>query len=85
MIEKSVIATYFQNEKRYNFGEQKSAQLFDNSIWLTTEEAALYLRKKSTHALRQMVYKGKLSARKFHGRLYFKRSELHSLIDTSFF
>ena len=58
--------------------------LFENLIWLTTEEAAVFLRK-SPHAIRQMIYKGKINARKFHGRLYFKKSELHELIDTSFF
>ena len=58
--------------------------LFDNLIWLTTEEAAEFLRK-SKHALRQMLYKGKITARKFGGRLYFKKSELHELIDTSHF
>ena len=58
--------------------------LFDNLIWLTTEEAARFLRK-SNHALRQMLYKGQISARKVHGRLYFKKSELHELVDTSFF
>lgn len=63
---------------------EASATLFNNLIWLTTEEAAEFLRK-SSHALRQMLYKGKISARKVHGRLYFKKSELHELIDTSFY
>ena len=60
------------------------ALLFDNLIWLTTEEAAGFLRK-SNHALRQMLYKGQVSARKVHGRLYFKKSELNELVDTSFY
>ena len=63
---------------------EPSTLLFDNLEWLTTEEAARFLRK-STHALRQMLYKGQVSARKVHGRLYFKKSELHELVDTSFF
>ena len=85
MIKTSSQNTYFSNEKMYNQGEQFTAHtLFDNSIWLTTEEAAAYLRK-TTHALRQMLYKGKIPARKFNGRLYFKKAELHSVIDTSFF
>lgn len=74
-----------QSEKVYSENEKNNAQmLFENLIWLTTEEAAAYLRK-STHAIRQMVYKGKLMARKFDGRLYFKKAELHALIDTSFY
>lgn len=59
-----------------------STSLFNNLIWLTTEEAAEFLRK-SSHALRQMLYKGQISARKVHGRLYFKKSEINTLIDTS--
>ena len=61
-----------------------STMLFNNLIWLTTDEAAFFLRK-STHALRQMVYKGKVRARKFSGRLYFKKDDLHSLIETSYY
>lgn len=86
MVEKNTGNGYKDNDKEYDKHEQQNAQkLFENSIWLTTEEAAVYLRKKSTHAIRQMVYKGKLMARKFNGRLYFKKSELHALIDTSFY
>ncbi len=81
-------AGYKANHSRYNGGAEESlensALLFDNLIWLTTEEAARFLRK-STHALRQMLYKGQISARKVHGRLYFKKSELHELVDTSIF
>ncbi len=60
-----------------------SVKLFDNLKWLTTEEAAFFLRK-SSHALRQMTYKGKIIPRKFGGRLYFKKSELDQIIDISF-
>ena len=51
-------------------------------IWITTEEASEFLRK-SSHAVRQMVYKGQITARKFHGKLYFNRLELNELIDSS--
>ena len=81
-------AGYKSDHKSYNSNVEKfdnsSTQLFNNLIWLTTDEAAEFLRK-STHALRQMLYKGKVSARKVHGRLYFKKSELHELVDTSYF
>ena len=78
-------ATYNKNENEYTHVERKQAQqLFDNLIWLTTEEAANFLRK-SSHALRQMIYKGKIHPRKFSGRLYFKKSELHELIDASIY
>ena len=73
------------NEKSYNFREYSNTQsLFDNLDWLTTDDAARFLRK-TTHALRQMTYKKVIRARKLGGRLYFKKSELDQLLDTSFF
>lgn len=59
-----------------------SAKLFENYYWMTTCEAANYLRK-SSNALRTAVCRGHIKARKFKRRLYFKRSELDRLIETS--
>jgi excisionase family DNA binding protein len=59
-----------------------SSMLFDNLKWMTTNEAAAYLRK-STNAIRTAVCRGHIKARKFKRRLYFKRSELDNLIETS--
>lgn len=85
MNESSSQSGYFSNENGYNQGERFTAHpLFENLIWLTTDEAAQFLRK-SSHALRQMTYKGKIKPRKFGGRLYFKRTELNDLVDTSFY
>ena len=61
---------------------EPSAMLFNNLKWMTTNEAAAYLRK-STNALRTAVCRGHIKARKFRRRLYFKRSELDRLIETS--
>ena len=84
-LDQDVNATYFQPEKIYHGGElHKARSLFENLIWLTTDEAATFLRK-SSHALRQMTYKGKIRPRKFGGRLYFKKAELNDLVDTSFY
>ena len=58
--------------------------LFQNLIWLSTEEAARYLRK-SANAIRILVHRKILRARKFKRRLYFKREELDALIETSQF
>ena len=76
---------YFSNQNGYNQGEYSNAHLlFENLDWLTTDDAARFLRK-TTHALRQMTYKKVIRARKLGGRLYFKKSELDQLLDTSFF
>ena len=58
--------------------------LFNNLEWLTTAEAAYYLRK-TTNAIRQMVHRQQLRARKFHRRLYFKKVELDQALDISFY
>jgi excisionase family DNA binding protein len=60
----------------------ESTTLFENLKWMTTSEAATYLRK-SANALRTAVCRGQITARKFRRRLYFKRSELDRLIETS--
>lgn len=57
--------------------------LFNNLEWLNSEEAAFYLRK-TVGALRVMVHRGHIRARKFRRRLYFKKNELRELLDTSF-
>jgi excisionase family DNA binding protein len=67
-----------------NVEEIPSAQLFENLVWMTSEEAAQYLRK-SVGALRTAVCRGHLNARKWRRRLYFKRSELDRLLETSEF
>jgi excisionase family DNA binding protein len=80
----STNATYFASETDYTTSEQKDAHpFFDNLIWLTTDEAARYLRK-SANALRIAVHKGHIHARKFRRRLYFKKAELDLMLDTSF-
>ena len=75
---------YNSSQKPYNgrAEEKSSALLFDNLIWLTTKEAAVYLRR-SVNALHTLVSRRKLRARKFSNRLYFKKDELDYLIETS--
>lgn len=81
-------AGYKANHKRYNNdadrSEEMSALIFENLEWLTTAEAAYYLRK-SKDAIRQMVCRGQLRARKFHRRLYFRKVELDQTLDISFY
>ena len=80
-------AGYKGDDKSYNIDVEetveRSTMLFNNLIWMTTEEAAFYLRK-TTNAVRLLVFKGHLKARKFKRRLYFRRDELDTLIDTAF-
>lgn len=84
MSESSINSTYFMTENSYNMREPKAQMLFENLIWLTTDEAAIYLRK-SADAIRHLVYRGDLKARKFKRRLYFRRDELDELLDLSVF
>ena len=69
------------NQNRYQF--------FDKTEWLTTKEAALYLRKfrrdgsPSIEAVYMLLQRGRLRRRKFSGRLYFNRFELQRTLDTS--
>ena len=77
---------YEENDSHQNNFDKKndSDLLFDNLVWLTTREAACFLRK-SPNAVRILVHRGFLSAKKFRRRLYFKRDELCSLIETAAF
>jgi hypothetical protein len=58
--------------------------------WLTTEQAAIYLGKfrrkdgnPSLGAIRNMIYRKQLVARKFIGRILINRIELDQLIGLS--
>jgi excisionase family DNA binding protein len=59
-----------------------SVEFFNNLKWMTTNEAAFYLRK-SANAIRTAICRGQITAYKFRRRLYFKRSELDRLLETS--
>jgi len=50
--------------------------------WLTTKEAVKYIGR-TKNALWLMVSRGFIEKRKWHGRLYFKKSELDNLINQS--
>jgi excisionase family DNA binding protein len=50
--------------------------------WLRTSDVASYLGT-SVGNIRQMVYRGTLKAKKFNGRLMFKKSEIDLLIEFS--
>ncbi len=78
-------ASYNTDLKDYNNNDDIiSSTIFKNLIWLTTKEASVYLRK-NVNSIHILVSRGKLRARKFCNRLYFKRDELDYLIETSKF
>ncbi len=64
--------------------------LFDNLLWLSTKDAAIYLRKfrkvdgkPSEGSIRNAVWRGILKARKWRRRLYFKKTDLDRLLQNS--
>ena len=69
--------------------DARSNLFFENLEWLSTAEAAVYLRKfnqngiPSVNAIHKLVSQGKIRRRKFSGKLYFKRKELAYLIECS--
>jgi hypothetical protein len=72
-------------------GDDKSSPelLFDNLVWMTSEEAAIYLRKftedgqPSVGAIRAAVCRGQLKARKWRRRLYFRKAALDRMLESS--
>jgi len=59
-------------------------EILDRLTWLSSKEAAKYLRK-TANALRIMAYRGYLRPRRFRRRLYFLRIELDRLLESSAF
>ncbi len=55
-----------------------------DSKWLSTSEAEAYLGR-TRNAIWIMVSRGYIEKRKWHGRLYFKKSELDSLIENGMY
>jgi len=53
--------------------------LFENSVWLRTEETAEYLRT-SPAQIRNWVYQGRLKAYRLGRSLRFKKAELDLLL-----
>ena len=60
----------------------QSDSLFDKKIWMTIKDAARYLGR-TTNAVYIAVYRGHLSKYKWNGKLYFRRSDLDRLLESS--
>jgi hypothetical protein len=66
---------------------EKNGSLFDSQVWLSTKDAAIYLRKfrtidgkPSEGAIRNAIWRGQLKARKWRRRLYIHRADLDRLL-----
>lgn len=67
---------------------ESHTRLFDNLVWLSSVDLAIYLRKfrridgsPSVEAIRQLVYRGKLKPRKLGRSLYFKKYEVDRALE----
>jgi len=62
---------------------------FESLIWLTTREAAIYIRRidengnPSLKSIYQAIYKRKIKAKKFLGKWMIKKTDLDRSIETS--
>ena len=78
--ENDMVKTGFLNQSAYP--NKYSEKFFDSLIWLTSEEAAFYIRK-SVGALRTMVSRGQVKCKKWRRRLYFRKDDLDRLLESS--
>ncbi len=63
--------------------ENSSALFFDKLKWMTSKEAASYIRV-SVGQLRNMVWRGQIKCYRLKNRLRFLRSDLDRLLTPSF-
>jgi excisionase family DNA binding protein len=62
--------------------DSSSGLLFDKLKWMTSKEAAFYVRV-SVGQLRNMVWRGQVPCHHFRNRLRFLRSDLDQLLNSS--
>jgi len=65
------------------FDEKSEATLFDKIKWMTSKEAAFFLRT-SVGQIRNLVWRGKLRAYHYGSRLRFLRSDVDNLMKPAF-
>lgn len=70
------------NTGKTNSAENQSALFFENMKWMTSNEAARYLRV-SVAQLRNMVYRGQIRSYKLQRNLRFLRSDLDRVLKPS--
>ncbi len=62
--------------------KENSALLFEKLKWITTREAAEYLRL-SVGQIRNMVWRGQLTSYRLNNRLRFLKSDLDKIMKSS--
>ena len=62
---------------------ENSAKFFDKLIWMTTKEAAFYIRV-SIGQMRNMVWRGQVNAYRLQNRLRFLKRDLDQLLKPTF-
>ena len=72
-----------RTETHVEHRQRNSGQLFENLTWLTSSEAAEYLRLPSVGALRVLVFKRQVPFHKLGRNLRFKKCELDRLLEAS--
>jgi len=63
--------------------ESTDGMLFDSLIWLTSKEAAIYLRVSQSQ-IRNMVWRGQLKSYHLQNKLRFLKSDLDLLLKPTF-
>jgi excisionase family DNA binding protein len=77
------INSKLEQSLRLERSTRNSKQLFENLTWLTSNEAAEYLRLPSVGILRVLVCQRKVPFHKLGRNLRFKRGDLDRLLEAS--
>ena len=78
---KSQSALLLQHEIELDLAEAKLRSL-KIKRWLKTDEVALYLGS-TREAVKKLYQRGRISANKFGGRLYFDRNQIDLILENS--
>lgn len=82
-VYKGVVDSREKESSRKVLSTWGSSLIFENLTWLTSSEAAHYLRLPSVGALRVLVFKRRLPFYRIGRSLRFKKCELDRLLDCS--
>ena len=73
-----------------NSSAKRASSFIDSPMWLSTKDAAIYLRKfrkidgvASDGAIRTAIWRKAIRAKKWRGRLYIKRADLDLMLQNA--